>query len=133
MFCSRSPSLVVLAQTVLEIFDREVLGNSPIFLRISLFDFPNKNLNNVWEGVSDETYKYERYLSSRFWEKSTFIFCLRGSTVEILAYKIKSNGGNLYCLVPFSTINGVVTLIGILLHTRGVRSREGADDGKRAD
>ena len=35
--------------------------------------------------------------------------------------------------MPFSTINGVVTLIGILLHTRRVRSREGADDGRRAD
>ena len=55
MFCSRLPSLVVVAQTVLEIFDEEFLREFPNFLKITLFDFSKNNLKNVWEGVSNET------------------------------------------------------------------------------
>ena len=53
MFCSRLPSLVVVAQTVLEIFDWEVLGNSPIFSKSADNDFP-QNLTECM-GVASST------------------------------------------------------------------------------
>ena len=54
MFCSRLPSSVVVAQTVLEIFDGDFFGKFPNFLTISIFDFP-QIVYNVWEGVTNET------------------------------------------------------------------------------
>ena len=54
MFCSSEPSLVVLAQTVLEIFDGKFWG-IPHFSQKFAIRLPQKNLKNVWEGVSDET------------------------------------------------------------------------------